>query len=243
MLLLSLTAAAAGKGCTAVKPAQCGTDYDHSCLKCGTSASYDCEKCCPGCTPIVKPPFRYCECKGPKPPPGPPPGNDTWAHYSVAGLDVISVTGGKNESYDKVVIMLHGGGETGAMWQFNYGEGWFGNLNGLKYVFPTSAIASHVWFETYKKPGCGLADDCAYDLASIEESANRVAELVAHERALVGGDAKKVTIAGFSEGAQVRREGSHPAGIATSPAHAHFGSSRFLPRLCAAHGLPAAGQA
>ena len=33
---------------------------------------------------------------------------------------------------------------------YNREQGWMGNLSGLKYVFPTSAHPSHVWFHTYK---------------------------------------------------------------------------------------------
>ena len=118
-------------------------------------------------------------------------------------MDVLSVTGGKNKTnYSKVVVMLHGGGGQGSDWRYQYSQGWFGDLSGLKYVFPTSAIPSHVWFGTYKN-GCGLNDDCAYNISSIQESATRVAALIEQEKAGVGGDASKVFLAGFSEGAQL----------------------------------------
>merc|ERR1711998_88190 len=83
-----------------------------------------------------------------------------------------------------------------------YNSGWFGDLTGFKYVFPTSHIQTHVWFNTYKN-GCGLKDDCAYDIPSIEDSGDRVAQLIEHEKSLLGGDAAKVYLAGFSEGAQL----------------------------------------
>jgi predicted esterase len=191
-----------GKGCTEVPLSQCGTSWEDSCLKCGTKSDYDCEKCCPHCQQVTKGIYTYCECSGPGP--TPPPGPDSWDEYQVAGMDVLSVTGGSNKSaYDKVVIMLHGGGGSGKDWEYNYQQGWFGNLSGLKYVFPTSAIASHVWFNTYKLPGCGLDDDCAYDIPSIQQSASNVAALIEHEKGLVGGDASRVYLAGFSEGAQL----------------------------------------
>jgi len=115
----------------------------------------------------------------------------------------MSVTGGANKSsYDKVVIMLHGGGASGSEFRYNYDQGWFGDITGFKYVFPTSPISSHVWFNTYKN-GCGLKDDCAYDIPSIQSSATAVATLIEHEKGLVGGDASKVYLAGFSEGAQL----------------------------------------
>ena len=69
-LLVWLSAAiVSGKGCTAVPKDKCGKDFDHSCLKCGTKSDYDCEQCCPGCTPVDKPPYKYCDCSK-----GPPPG-------------------------------------------------------------------------------------------------------------------------------------------------------------------------
>lgn len=213
MLCVFAALAAAGvaeeqKGCTPVPKSKCGTGYFDSCLKCGDHpfSDYYCEECCPGCTVLPKGKDQYCECKGPGPGPGPtpfPPGDDSWDEYQVAGMDVISVTGGPEKTaYSKVVIMLHGGGGSGTDWEYQYQSGWFGNMTDLKYVFPTSAIPSHVWFETYKN-GCGLDDDCAYNISSIQESAARVHELIAHERSLLGGDASKVYLAGFSEGAQL----------------------------------------
>lgn len=187
-------------GCTPVPPDQCGTKWSDSCLKCGTKSAYDCEECCPHCKLITKGGYSYCTCGAG---PSPPPGTDTWANYKVAGMDVTSVTGGKNQSYNKVVIMLHGGGASGQEFVYNYDSGWFHNLTGLKYVFPTSAFPSHVWYKSFKKQGCGLANDCAYDLGSIDESATRVAALIEHERGLVGGSASNVYLAGFSEGAQL----------------------------------------
>jgi len=99
--------------------------------------------------------------------------------------------------------MLHGGGGSGTDWEYQYSQGWFGSLAGFKYVFPTSALSGHVWYIDFKDPNCGLADDCAYNISSIEESAERVAQLIDHEKGLVGGDGSKVYLAGFSEGAQL----------------------------------------
>eukprot|EP00966_Prymnesium_polylepis_P118288 2734937-Prymnesium_polylepis.1 len=190
--------------CAAVPRDQCGIDFEHSCLRCGTASSYDCEECCPGCKSVSKSSYKYCDCgskpgPSPSPTPSPTPGAQ-WDTYTVAGMDVTSLTGGS--THEKVVIMLHGGGQSGSMWPYYYQQGWFGNISGLKYVFPTSAIASHVWFNTYKN-SCGLNDDCAYDIPSIQESATRVATLIEREKALVGGDGSKVYLAGFSEGAQL----------------------------------------
>ena len=99
---------------------------------------------------ISKGGYSYCYCKPgptpPGPPPSPPPGGDTWDNYQVAGMNVLSVTGGKDKSaYDKVVIMLHGGGGSGSNWVSTYESGWFGNLTGFKYVFcyPVWWFSSH----------------------------------------------------------------------------------------------------
>ena len=152
------------KGCTAVTPAKCGTDFYDNCLKCGTKSAYDCEKCCPGCSLKTKSSYSYCDCKK-GPGPFPPPGGDSWAKYTVAGMDVESVVGGSDPNdYDKVVILLHGGGGSGSDWESTYTAGWFGDMSGIKYVFPTSAIPSKVWYISFKN-GCGFNDDCAYNIA------------------------------------------------------------------------------
>ena len=147
-----------GKGCEAIPASQCGAGAANGgCLSCGRGA-YNCTKCCDGCSRIEKPPYAYCACKKP-PAPFPPPGGDSWQRYRVAGMDVISVTGGADkDQYGKVVVMLHGGGGSGEDWLGVYTQGWLGDLTGIKYVFPTSAISSHVWYESYKN-GCGLKDD------------------------------------------------------------------------------------
>ena len=68
-------------------------------------------------------------------------------------------------------------------------------------VFPTSPD-NGLWYRDYKN-GCGLLDDCAYDAQSIATSASRVAALIEHERAAVGGNGKNVFLAGFSQGGQL----------------------------------------
>ena len=176
---------------------KCGKDFDHSCLKCGTASDYDCEAP-PGLHAGRQAAVLLRLPKGP--PPGPPPGNDTWTNYSVGPRR----HGGKGcrVAYDTAVVMLHGGG-SGADWIYQYDAGWLGNLTGFKYVFPTSAYSSHVWFETFKAPGCGLDDDCAYNKTSIAEAAGWVEALIEHEATLLGGDHKQVYLVGFSEGAQL----------------------------------------
>ena len=121
-------------------------------------------------------------------------------------MNVISVVGGKDASvYDKVVIMLHGGGGSGMNWvDYQYVAGQFGSLAGFKYVFPTSPLDGHVWYKSFKN-GCGLDDDCAYDLPSIKETSSAVGELIKQEMGApqISNKGSKVFLAGFSEGAQL----------------------------------------
>ncbi len=184
----TLSKAACDESCGSPSPPSGSkyTCYDGTCYEKsgGTQTKAECEKSCVG------------------PPPGPPPGGDSWETYTVAGMEVQSVVGGKNSSnYEKVIIMLHGGGQTGSMWPDYYAQGWFGDLSGLKYVFPTSP--DHLWYQDYKTPGCGLLDDCAYNLSSITHKASMVRMLLDQEMRLVGNNGKNVYLAGFSQGAQM----------------------------------------
>jgi pimeloyl-ACP methyl ester carboxylesterase len=91
-------------------------------------------------------------------------------------MDIISVTDEHDtDSYQKVVIMLHGGGMNGEMWRQRIESGWFGeDLTGFKYVFPTSALEGHVWYDDIKDPNCGYCDDCAYDIDTIASSGEAI---------------------------------------------------------------------
>ena len=70
-----------------------------------------------------------------------------------------------------------------------------------RYVFPTSP--DHLWYQSYKTAGCGLLDDCAYNLSSITHKASMVRALLDQEMMKVGNNGKNVYLAGFSEGAQM----------------------------------------
>lgn len=135
---------------------------------------------------------------------------DKWEDYDVNGMTCHSVTGGpwrKAAAYDKVVILLHGGGMSGMMWKkMIYDSKWLGDITGYKYVFPDALIADgdpsdpytpRLWYQSYKN-GCGLNDECAYNMTTIYESADAVKAVIAHEQELVGGDPKKVFLGGFS---------------------------------------------
>lgn len=68
-------------------------------------------------------------------------------------MNSTSVTGGGTE-YDQVVIMLHGGGGSGSEWEYDYKEGHFGDINRMKFVFPTSPMTmeprEHHMFDSVK---------------------------------------------------------------------------------------------
>lgn len=75
-----------------------------------------------------------------------PSGDSWWSPYMAGGMNVLAVTGGAVKTrYEKVVIMLHGGGGSGQDWESQYNLGWFGNITGLKLVFPTTPLAGNVW--------------------------------------------------------------------------------------------------
>ena len=130
-------------------------------------------------------------------------------YATASGMAVTAVTGGtggKAAPYSKVVIMLHGGGQTGDYWKGLYCMGWLGApgsaaLKGVKYVFPTSPDS--LWYISYKN-GCGW-NDCSYNLTDIDYKSGLVKELIDHEMSLpaIGNDGKKVFLAGYSEGAQM----------------------------------------
>lgn len=136
-----------------------------------------------------------------------------WDEYTVDGMDVISVTGGeKKTDYERVVILLHGGGGSGPGMKWLVDSGYIDNLQGVKYAFPTAPFPAgvdpktgeevYMWYYNYKKPDCGLLDDCAYNISSIKYAASQVAAVIKYERELLGGDSSKVFLGGFSQGAQ-----------------------------------------
>jgi len=139
---------------------------------------------------------------------------NTWDEYKVDGMDVISVTGGTNGTdYERVVVLLHGGGGSGAGMKWLVQYGYISNLKGVKYAFPTAPFPAgvdpktgeevYVWYYDYKIPDCGLLDDCAYNLSSIKYAGDKVAAVIEHEIQLLGGESSKVFLAGFSQGAQM----------------------------------------
>lgn len=139
---------------------------------------------------------------------------NTWDEYKVDGMDVITVVGGtKKTDYERVVVLLHGGGGSGAGMKWLVEYGYINNLKNVKYAFPTAPFPAgidpktgeqtYVWYYDYKRPDCGLLDDCSYNLTSIKYAATQVAAVIEHERKLLGGDNTKVFLGGFSQGAQM----------------------------------------
>lgn len=118
-------------------------------------------------------------------------------------MNTIQIVTNDNGSYDKVVILLHGGGGSGQYWKGIYDAGWFGDsLTNVKYVFPTSTLEGGLWYNSYKND-CGLADDCAYDLDSIQQSATAIENLIEQEMAQLDNDPSRVFLGGFSQGGQI----------------------------------------
>merc|ERR1712203_1215942 len=77
-----------------------------------------------------------------------------------------------------------------------------GDITDMKYVFPTTNFSSHTWYISFKN-GCGLDEDCAYNLTSISDSGSRVKALIQHEMDLADINPENVFLAGFSQGAQM----------------------------------------
>ena len=54
-------------------------------------------------------------------------------------MGVLSVVGGDDDTdYDKVVVLLHGGGGSGEFWLTFYRQGWYGDMTGLKVMMINS---------------------------------------------------------------------------------------------------------
>jgi hypothetical protein len=84
---------------------------------------------------------------------------DKWEDYDCGDLKCHSVTGGPGDTaadYDKVVILLHGGGMNGMSWKtMIYDTQWLGDITGYKYVFPDASILTQtegtfIWYESIK---------------------------------------------------------------------------------------------
>jgi hypothetical protein len=118
---------------------------------------------------------------GPGPKPPTPHSNQT-EEYTVAGMNVEAIYFNKDKSYNKVIVQLHGGGGDNQMWNWDWQQGMYGNnVTDVKLVNPTSYRSGHTWYQDFKRPNCGLNDDCAYNLTTIKESGERIQQLIEHE--------------------------------------------------------------
>ena len=64
-------------------------------------------------------------------------------------MKVYSNTGGSS-TYDKVVIMLHGGGGNSFEIRNDYDAGKFGVTTNIKYVAPEATHSGSVWYVSTK---------------------------------------------------------------------------------------------
>ena len=135
---------------------------------------------------------------------------DTWQNYQVGGMNVTSVIPGDDGQYDQVLILLHGARMSGDYWVDLYNKGgWFDDAEGVKLVFPTSPLPStsgsgYDWLVMYKKSGCGLNDNCSYDIPSIHTAADHIEAVINHEMQHVGFlNLKKIFLGGFSQGSMM----------------------------------------
>lgn len=126
----------------------------------------------------------------------------TWDSTTVGTMTVEHKTNGT--TYDKVVILLHGGGGDSSSFKWYYENGYFGDTTGIKYVVPTSTRTGNVWYDSTKTSGCGLSDDCAYDLASIGDSGDKIKAVIENEKTLKSWtDSSKIYLGGYSQGGQM----------------------------------------
>lgn len=91
-----------------------------------------------------------------------------WETYTAGGMDVISLSDGTGKEPEKVVIMLHGMSKSNEDWRNdNYQAGQFGDLTGIKWVFPSAPLTGDIWFYS-ERGNCALGDFCVtYDIPSI----------------------------------------------------------------------------
>ena len=88
-------------------------------------------------------------------------------------MEVRSVIIGSSSTYEKTLILLHGGGGSNQEFISLYNTSMFANLTGFKMVFPSASLTGGVWYESFKN-GCGLNQDCAYNISSITDQANKL---------------------------------------------------------------------
>jgi len=127
----------------------------------------------------------------------------SWVESKVGTMKVLSNTGGSS-TYDKVVILLHGGGSSAEEIKGYYDAGNFGVTTNIKYVAPESTHSGNVWFVSTKASGCGHSDACSYDTATIATSADQIKAVIDNEKTLKSWtNSDKIFLGGYSQGAQM----------------------------------------
>ena len=147
--------------------------------------------------------------------------NAAWVESKVGDMTVWSNAPAK---YDKVVILLHGGGGSPEGWKgvYDYSNGdstktdskdgkdgkntgfSLGDTSKTKYVVPASTMSGGVWYTSTKKDGCTASDDCAYDLATISTSGDQIKAVIDNEKKLGSyTDSTKIYLGGYSQGSQM----------------------------------------
>ena len=129
----------------------------------------------------------------------------TWTQYTVGRLNCYAGQAEGQTSYDKVVVYLHGGGGAGnPPYETTFLESdLFGDISGIKFVYPSSWRSGGIWYETYKN-GCSASEVCAHNESEVEESGSEVAALINYERNLKGwSNGANIYLAGYSQGARM----------------------------------------
>jgi len=100
---------------------------------------------------------------------------------------------------------LHGGGGAGSpphgasLLEYNY----YGDIEGIKFVYPSSWRSGGIWYETYKN-GCTVSEICGHNESEVEESGQEVAALIEYEKNLKGwSNGANIYLAGYSQGGRM----------------------------------------
>ena len=129
----------------------------------------------------------------------------TWTQYTVGLLNCYAGQAEGQTSYNKVVIYLHGGGGAGSPPGETYQleSGMYGDIEGIKVIYPSSWRSGGIWYETYKN-GCTTSQVCGHNESEVEATGAQVAGLINYERNLKGwSDNKNIYLAGYSQGGRV----------------------------------------
>lgn len=124
----------------------------------------------------------------------------SWAESTVGSMTIWSNVPDDGE-YDKVVIVLHDGGSEPKNMRNYFNKGKFGRAQKIKFIAPKSTHDDYNWYKFTKSDGCGLDDDCAYDLTTISTSGDQLLAVIEAEKTLKGWtNSDKIFVAGKGQG-------------------------------------------